>query len=58
MSGRRMISGRPITERRFISPKTVRNHITHIYSKLDISHRSEAIVQAREAGFGWNRLAG
>ena len=35
-----------------ISPKTVRNHINHIFSKLGISSRSQAIVQARDGGLG------
>lgn len=35
-----------------ISPKTVRNHINHIFSKLDVPDRARAIVQAREAGLG------
>jgi len=41
-----------IAEELFISPKTVRNHVTRIYSKLDVDRRAEAIVKAREAGFG------
>ncbi len=41
-----------IAENLFISSKTVRNHLTHILSKLAVSRRSEAIVSAREAGFG------
>jgi DNA-binding NarL/FixJ family response regulator len=41
-----------IAETLFISPKTVRNHVSRIFSKLDVSRRAEAIVQAREAGFG------
>lgn len=36
----------------FISPKTVRNHITHIFAKLDIRHRAQAVVMARQAGTG------
>ena len=48
------ISNTQIAERLFISPKTVRNHITRIFSKLQVSRRAEAIVQAREAGFGRN----
>ncbi len=35
-----------------VSPKTVRNHINGIFSKLDVPNRAQAIVRAREAGFG------
>jgi DNA-binding NarL/FixJ family response regulator len=33
-----------------LSPKTVRNHITNILSKLQVADRAEAILRAREAG--------
>ena len=32
--------------------KTVRNHITSIFAKLEVENRSQAIVLARDAGFG------
>jgi DNA-binding NarL/FixJ family response regulator len=35
-----------------LSEKTVRNHITHIFTRLEVENRSRAIVLAREAGFG------
>jgi DNA-binding NarL/FixJ family response regulator len=35
-----------------ISPKTARNHITSIFSKLQVADRAEAIVRARQAGMG------
>jgi DNA-binding NarL/FixJ family response regulator len=35
-----------------ISLKTVRNHVSNIFTKLQVSDRSSAIVTAREAGFG------
>ena len=35
-----------------LSDKTVRNHITSIFSKLGVESRGRAIVLAREAGFG------
>ena len=36
----------------FLSPKTVANNVTVILDKLQVSHRAEAIVRAREAGLG------
>jgi DNA-binding NarL/FixJ family response regulator len=41
-----------IAARLFVSPNTVRNHITHIFAKLQVADRAEAIVRAREAGLG------
>jgi DNA-binding NarL/FixJ family response regulator len=41
-----------IAERLVLSPKTVRNHISNIFSKLHVADRSQAIVRAREAGMG------
>lgn len=35
-----------------LSEKTVRNHITHIFDKLAVESRAQAIVRARDAGFG------
>jgi len=46
------LSNQQIAEKLFISPKTVRNHITHILSKLELTRRAEAIVRARDAGLG------
>lgn len=36
----------------FLSPKTVRNHVSAIFAKLQVADRAEAIVRAREAGLG------
>lgn len=35
-----------------IAPKTVKNHLTRIYSRLGADSRARAIVRAREAGLG------
>lgn len=35
-----------------LSEKTVRNHITHIFDKIEVETRSKAILWARAAGFG------
>ena len=35
-----------------ISLKTVRNHVSNIFTKLQVSDRSGAIVKARKAGLG------
>lgn len=35
-----------------MSEKTVRNHITHIFDKLEVETRAQAIVRARDAGLG------
>jgi DNA-binding NarL/FixJ family response regulator len=41
-----------IAERLTLSPKTVGNHISNIFSKLQVADRAEAIVRARDAGLG------
>ena len=33
-------------------PKTVRNHVSNIFTKLQVPDRATAIVRARDAGLG------
>lgn len=35
-----------------LSPKTIRNHVSNVFAKLQVRDRAEAIVRAREAGLG------
>ena len=35
-----------------LSQKTVRNHVSNILTKLQVADRTQAIVQARDAGLG------
>jgi DNA-binding NarL/FixJ family response regulator len=35
-----------------LSPKTVRNHVSNVFAKLQVADRAEAIVRARDAGLG------
>jgi DNA-binding NarL/FixJ family response regulator len=44
-----------IATRLTLSPKTVRNHVSNILSKLQVVDRSQAIVRARQAGMGQER---
>lgn len=41
-----------IANRLNISVKTVRNHVSNIFSKLQVVDRAQAIIRAREAGLG------
>lgn len=38
-----------IAQELYLSPRTVETHLTHIYSKLDVSSRTEAAVYALRA---------
>ena len=46
------LSNPEIVARLYLSPKTVRNHISNIFAKLQVADRAQAIVRAREAGLG------
>ncbi len=43
-------SNSQIAQRLVVSEKTVRNHVSNIFNKLQVADRAEAIVRAREAG--------
>jgi DNA-binding NarL/FixJ family response regulator len=45
-------SNQSIARRLFLSQKTVRNHVSNIFTKLHVADRAQAIVRAREAGLG------
>ena len=53
----RGLSNTEISRRFFLSPKTVRNHISNIFTKLRVADRAEAIVRARAAGLGQNNAS-
>jgi DNA-binding NarL/FixJ family response regulator len=50
------LTNQAIAERLVISPKTVRNQVSIILSKLQVADRAEAIVKARKAGMTENKL--
>jgi DNA-binding NarL/FixJ family response regulator len=48
----RGLSNGEIARRLFVSPKTIRNHASNVFTKLQVSDRSEAVLRARRAGLG------
>lgn len=44
-----------IAQQLVLSPKTIRNRVSSIFSKLQCADRAEAIVKGREAGLGHQR---
>ena len=45
-------SNSDIASKLVLSPKTVRNHVSNIFSKLQVADRAQAIIRGREAGLG------
>jgi DNA-binding NarL/FixJ family response regulator len=41
-----------IAQRLFLAPKTVRNHVSRVFTKLQVADRAQAVIRAREAGLG------
>ncbi|WP_436500660.1 response regulator [Actinokineospora sp. HUAS TT18] len=46
------VSNSGIASKLSLSPKTVRNHVSSIFTKLHVADRAQAIVRARKAGLG------
>lgn len=45
-----------IARRLHLSQKSVRNHVSDIFAKLQVADRAQAIIRAREAGLGPDKL--
>lgn len=45
-------SNRRIARELVLAEKTVRNHVSHVFAKLQITDRAAAVVRARDAGLG------
>ena len=41
-----------IARRLHLSPKTIRNHVSNVFTKLQVADRAEAIIRAHQAGLG------
>lgn len=41
-----------IATRLSLAPKTVRNHVSNVFTKLQVADRAQAIIRARDAGIG------
>ena len=48
----RGLTNSAIAEKLVLSPKTIRNQTSTIFSKLKVASRNEAIIKARESGLG------
>jgi DNA-binding NarL/FixJ family response regulator len=48
----RGLNNAEIAHHLYLSQKTVRNHVSNIFLKLQVADRAQAIVRAREAGLG------
>ena len=48
----RGLTNTAIAERLGLSGKTVRNHVSNLFTKLGVADRAAAVAKARDAGFG------
>jgi DNA-binding NarL/FixJ family response regulator len=52
------LSNQQIAARLFLSPKTVRNNVSSVLTKLHVDSRAQAAARARDAGVGGTEPAG
>ena len=48
----RGLTNQAIARRLVLSEKTVRNHVSNVFAKLQVTGRAEAVARARDAGLG------
>jgi DNA-binding NarL/FixJ family response regulator len=48
----RGLTNAEVGRRLFVSDKTVRNHVSNVFTKLHVTGRAEAVARARDAGMG------
>ena len=48
----RGLTNAEIAQRLVLSSNTVRNHVSNVFTKLQVAGRAEAVAQARDAGLG------
>jgi DNA-binding NarL/FixJ family response regulator len=49
-------SNQEISRQLFVSLKTVRNHVSNILVKLQVADRAQAVIRARDAGIGGDKV--
>ena len=50
-------SNHEIAEVLVLSVKTVQNHVSNIFGKLQVADRAQAVIRARQAGLGADQAA-